>query len=647
MKRPITVLDRYEILDEIGSSASTHVYRARDTELDRSVALKELRPAPYNYTTCVKQFRHEAKLLARLDHPHIVKIYNVHEKQGRLFIITRLVDGPDLQELIAKQGRLSWPKVLHISAAVVEGLDCAHQQRILHQNLKPANILIDRQHGPMLSDFGLNKLVVQSSTRLTSSGDIVGPAHYIAPEVWEGQGASRQSDIYALGCILYEMLTGDQAFKGKTAAQVVKAHFSPLRLTEEWPEDVPVDVASVLETAMAKNPGDRFDRVSEMAKALPVSIDTDIPEIVVAPKRANATPSTESPPHRAKPDIPQIPEPVIPTATTIEPRQRFETTDQEKELLPDGQNEANGSLVVPGFELPDSQIQSKVSPKMTSREGTGSPTRPLLIGGAIVGLVVSVLCLLAVGGFFAMGFLAPSNDRAIATATSAPNAAAEVEADGTDPENVQELDANGSTPSQPTPGDGDTAGKVIVFADYFDSDASGWATGEFEDDLSQTKVDIEGGKYTLSVTTRPGQTPFVEKKLPNQEFSNFVLSVEATPHDIAEYYSYGVAFRENSADHCYAFEIGNDGLYGVSLFEGDWVTLKDWSSSEAIKVGQKNTLTVVAEGSKLSFFVNEEKLATIEDGTLATGSVGLIVNIFEEGNSATVDFDNLIVTTPP
>jgi hypothetical protein len=108
-----------------------------------------------------------------------------------------------------------------------------------------------------------------------------------------------------------------------------------------------------------------------------------------------------------------------------------------------------------------------------------------------------------------------------------------------------------------------------------------------------------------------------------------------------------VAFRENSADHCYAFEIGNDGLYGVSLFEGDWVTLKDWSSSEAIKVGQKNTLTVVAEGSKLSFFVNEEKLATIEDGTLATGSVGLIVNIFEEGNSATVDFDNLIVTTPP
>jgi regulator of RNase E activity RraB len=188
---------------------------------------------------------------------------------------------------------------------------------------------------------------------------------------------------------------------------------------------------------------------------------------------------------------------------------------------------------------------------------------------------------------------------------------------------------------------------VIAFAEYFDSDANGWSTGEFENEFSRNEVKIEDGTYTLTVETKPDKTPYVEKMLPNQEFSNFILSVEATPLDAAEHYSYGLVFRENAVGHTYTFEIGNDGLYGIFIFENEWMTLKDWSSSAAIKVGQTNELTVVAEDESLTFFVNEEELTTIEDSTLAEGKIGLLIDMFEADSSATVDFDNLIVTALP
>jgi hypothetical protein len=119
--------------------------------------------------------------------------------------------------------------------------------------------------------------------------------------------------------------------------------------------------------------------------------------------------------------------------------------------------------------------------------------------------------------------------------------------------------------------------------------------------------------------------------------------LEATPLDDAEHYSYGVAFRENSELHTYAFEIGNDGLYSVQLYDGEWKTLKAWSSTDAINVGETNELMVIADGTTLTFFVNGEQLTTLEDDTLAAGTVGLLMDMFEEGESAAVEFDNLVI----
>jgi serine/threonine protein kinase len=278
-------LGRYEILEEIGQGGFAIVYRGRDTELDRLVALKELRPILLHDTTWVKHFRREARTIARLDHPRIVTIHDIYEAQKRLFIVMHLVGGPSLEELIATRGPLPWSEAVKIITAVAEGLDYAHTQSILHRDLKPANILLDPERGPLLSDFGFAKLAGESSISATASGGVVGTPHYIAPEVWEGQGTTRQSDIYALGCILYEILTGEKSFKGETPPAVMMAHFRPPAIPEVWPEGVPSGVSEVLATALAKKPTTRYGSVGEMAQAL-VSLAEGEPK-PVEPDRAS------------------------------------------------------------------------------------------------------------------------------------------------------------------------------------------------------------------------------------------------------------------------------------------------------------------------------------------------------------------------
>ncbi len=264
----IEKVDRYEIIEEIGAGGFAIVYRGRDTTLDRQVALKELRPHLLQNKSWVKRFRQEAKTIARLDHPHIVPIFDIHQAELRLFIVMRLVEGHSLEQSITEQGRLTWPKTVDTMQAICQGLDYAHQQGILHRDLKPANILLDPRRGPMLSDFGLAKIMGQHSMSMTDSQSVIGTPHYIAPEVWEGAGTSHQSDIYALGCILYELLTGEKVIKGETPPAVMMAHFKPLILPDSWPEDVPANIGAVLRTALAQNPSNRYKTPADMLQAL-------------------------------------------------------------------------------------------------------------------------------------------------------------------------------------------------------------------------------------------------------------------------------------------------------------------------------------------------------------------------------------------
>lgn len=261
-------IGRYELLEEIGQGGFATVYRAHDTVLDRLVALKELKPVLLQDKEWVSRFHHEARTLAQLDHLHVVPIYDVYEIEQRLFIVMRLVNGPSLKQQLSQQGCLSWSEVVKIIGAIAQGLEYAHKRGILHRDLKPANILLDPERGAMLTDFGLAKLIGEASIEVTSAGSMVGTPNYIAPEVWDGKGTTPQSDIYALGCILYEMLTGKQLFKGESPPELMMSHFKPPKLPKRWPAGTPPGMTNLLKTALARQAGGRYASTGELVQAL-------------------------------------------------------------------------------------------------------------------------------------------------------------------------------------------------------------------------------------------------------------------------------------------------------------------------------------------------------------------------------------------
>ncbi len=245
-------LGKYEIVKELGKGGFATVFRARDPDLDREVALKVLDPLLTRDPVWVDRFRREARAVARLDHPHVVTIYEVGEAEGLLYIATRLIEDGTLADLITERGALPWTDVVRFVAQISSALDYAHDQGVIHRDLKAANILIDEARGAQLTDFGFASIVSESSYSVSLSGGVVGTPHYIAPELWEGKPATAQTDIYALGCILFEMVMGEHLFQGDTTPAVMRAHFKPLELPEEWPAGVPTGLKEVLETALAK-----------------------------------------------------------------------------------------------------------------------------------------------------------------------------------------------------------------------------------------------------------------------------------------------------------------------------------------------------------------------------------------------------------
>ncbi len=262
-------LGEYEIIEELGKGGFATVYRAVDTTLEREVALKVLDPLLMRDPTWVARFQREARAVARLKHPNIVTVYEIGEVEGMLYIAMELVDGPSLKDRITQGGRLSWGETVGIVSQVADALDYAHGEGVLHRDLKPGNILLDPRRGAVLSDFGFAKLVGESSMSVSASGGVVGTPAYIAPETWDGEKAMPQTDLYALGCIVYEMLSGEVLFSGDTPSVVIRKHLlDGPHSSKEWPEGVPEEAVGVLLKALAKEPRARYDGVIDFAQAL-------------------------------------------------------------------------------------------------------------------------------------------------------------------------------------------------------------------------------------------------------------------------------------------------------------------------------------------------------------------------------------------
>jgi serine/threonine-protein kinase len=266
-------LGKYEIIDEIGRGRYGVVYRGRDTILDREVALKVLHPQLLIDPTFSERFRREARTLARLRHANIVTVYEAGENAGQLYIAMELACGSSLHTAIAERGHIPWQETLELLEPICKALDYAHRQGVVHRDLKPSNILLDAECGPLLADFGIARLVGTSSMSLTVTGGIMGTPAYIAPEVWEEGEAKAPADIYALGCIVYEMLTGNVLFVGTTPMQTMRAHDRGPQFPAQWQKGIPGGLERVLGKALAHDPESRFASAGQMAEALKQVVD--------------------------------------------------------------------------------------------------------------------------------------------------------------------------------------------------------------------------------------------------------------------------------------------------------------------------------------------------------------------------------------
>jgi len=288
------MLGKYRIFEELGRGGFAAVYRALNPTLRREVALKVLHPQLTSDPQFVQRFDREATAAANLEHPHIVPIYDKGEVDGRFYIEMRLVRGGSLARRLAERGRLPWDEASRIMIEVGGALGYAHDQGVLHRDLKPANILLDERSGALLSDFGLVR-ILDDPTRYTSSnpltmstGEFVGTPAYIAPELYEGATATAATDIYALGCVLYEILTGEALFKGATPMVLMRAHDIGAQFPTVWPLDIPPDVVPVLQRAVARKPGERYQGTSEFLDALR-AVETAVVEQRISAEVARLT----------------------------------------------------------------------------------------------------------------------------------------------------------------------------------------------------------------------------------------------------------------------------------------------------------------------------------------------------------------------
>ncbi len=258
---------RYRLLDKVGEGGMAEVWRARDTALGRIVALKVLRTQYSSNPDFLARFRREAQAAANLAHPNIVNVFDIGEAGERHYIVMEYVDGRNLKELIRDQAPLSVDRALDLATQVAAAVAHAHGAGIIHRDLKPQNILVDTGDHVKVTDFGIARAM--TATSFTETGVVLGTAHYLSPEQAAGQPTTPASDVYALGVVLYEMLTGRTPFDAETTVGIALKHLqeTPTPIQQLNPR-VPTSVAAIVNRAMAKDPAQRYEDAGALAGAL-------------------------------------------------------------------------------------------------------------------------------------------------------------------------------------------------------------------------------------------------------------------------------------------------------------------------------------------------------------------------------------------
>ena len=264
--------DRYQIIKSIGEGSMANVYLAYDTILDRDVAVKVLRGDLANDEKFVRRFQREALNASSLSHPNIVEVYDVGDDNGQYFIVMEYIEGKNLKDLLKKRGKLTVSEVVDIMSQIADGLSVAHDSYIIHRDIKPQNIMILENGLIKITDFGI--AMALNATQLTQTNSVMGSVHYLPPEQASGKGSTLKSDIYSMGILMYELLTGKLPYRGDNAVEIALKHLKePLPSIKDEIDDIPQSVENVILKSAAKNPKNRYNDAREMYEDLKTVLD--------------------------------------------------------------------------------------------------------------------------------------------------------------------------------------------------------------------------------------------------------------------------------------------------------------------------------------------------------------------------------------
>lgn len=278
--RPGDVVGAYEIVSLLGQGGMATVYRAFHARLNRHVAIKMIHPAHLEDPHLLSRFEREAQIVAALEHPHIVPVYDFSEHDGEPYLVMKLIEGSTLKAMLGG-GALRVEDILAITMPVAQALDYAHQQGVLHRDIKPSNLMLDRQMTPYLTDFGLARVAVAGDSTI-SRDLLMGTPHYIAPEqALKNDDVDYRADLYSFGVVLYELLVGKVPFSNGTPYSIINDHiYQPMPMPSSQNPDIPPAVELVLLKALAKDPEDRYQSASAMVEELRQSVQLNTPQIM-------------------------------------------------------------------------------------------------------------------------------------------------------------------------------------------------------------------------------------------------------------------------------------------------------------------------------------------------------------------------------
>ncbi|OGO65490.1 MAG: hypothetical protein A2Z45_02805 [Chloroflexi bacterium RBG_19FT_COMBO_55_16] len=564
-------IGRYEIKAEIGRGGMATVYHAHDPRFKRDVAVKVLPPQFLHDPTFRARFEREAQIIAAIEHPAIVPVYDFGEEIGQPYLVMRYMSGGTLSDRL-DEGWIPLNEVAHIFSRLAPALDEVHRRGIIHRDLKPSNILFDQYGEAYLTDFGIARMTESAST-LTGS-NIVGTPAYMSPEQARGDGElDNRSDIYALGAILFEMLTGKQPYQATTPMGVVLKHLSdPVPRLREVKADLPDDYEAIIAKAMAKERTQRFSSVAEMAGSL---------ETIA---RQPASPAVE----------------------------RGQGKPQAKPAKPGAAGQP-----APLAELRESAGRAGPAPDLPRPKGRARlPVWAWLLGGliALAGLC-GLVGLLLTGGNLMFG---PSPQ------PTAPPTLPEVSV----------------TQALAPPTEAAELTEVTVFRDDFSDPSSGW--NRSFDAGSQT--DYAAGGYRIYVD-QPDRMYWAN---PGRIFEAVSIQVEADKIAGADDNFFGILCRYQDPDNFYLLAISSDGFYQIGKYkDGEYSVIKNGEGySNSIHQGKtRNQLRAECIRTTLRLYVNDSKLAEVEDTDFSRGDIGLMAAALDVAGT-NILFDNFVAQIP-